>query len=191
MNYFQVRWKRSFPARPSKISVEWCGWALRSIGCRNWPKDLPKELQHFHLLRREQPSLVRRANGWMARVGRCWPHEHFLRLMTFDGQRQLVNPLNLLSVSDGSTYLHQRRSTIEVMTMWRQKSKMHLQKYAWLHGSREHWIHWSHLYWTLRLGALLTVVRICMISMASVETQRQYSHFECEIGSLGSQEWAS
>ena len=28
---FQVCWNRSFPARPSKISIEWCGWALRCI----------------------------------------------------------------------------------------------------------------------------------------------------------------
>ena len=30
---FQICWNRSFPARPSKISIsiEWCGWALRCI----------------------------------------------------------------------------------------------------------------------------------------------------------------
>ena len=43
-----------FPARPSKISIEWCGWALRSIVfgvvVEIFPNDLPKELRHSHLL---------------------------------------------------------------------------------------------------------------------------------------------
>lgn len=52
---------------------------------------------------------------------------------------------------------------------------MSKKKYAWVKGALN-----PLAAWTLRLGALLTVVSIRMISMASVETQRWSFEDVCE-----------
>ena len=55
------------------------------------------------------------------------------------------------------------------------KNTMSKKKYAWVKGALN-----PLAAWTLRLGALLTVISIRMISMASVETQRWSFEDVCE-----------